>query len=234
MAGTSIEACLSYYCDEKDFCTGPSRPDGDYDLVKKYGDHHYRQINNIDISNGMTRFHNHEFPLGLYSRTGSRWEDYYKITCARNPWDLFVSYYWWTISKKENSYGKKALVTPQDSKAEIRRKFRIFTFTPVKYQERLGNMDGNETLVSPVDWLSRSTERFICSDDIDFFIQFENLRKDTDALFENLGLGKREIKNYKTSQRSVKIPYTEYYDDMTKKYVEQKFSFLVEKFKYKF
>ena len=230
-AGTSIEASLSYYCDSGDFCTGPSERDGDFYFIRKFNDNHYKSINNFDKANMLDRFHSHTYPNMLYDRTGSKWEKYSKITCVRNPWDLFVSYYWWCMRQRSDS---SYIISQNDSKSEIRRKFRMFMLSPARFDNGIEIASQNsKNIISPIEWLSINTNNFITSD-IDHFIRFENISEDIDSVFKSLNLKSRPVNKYKSNLRKTDHHYTEYYDSLTKSQISTSFKSIIEKFKYKF
>ena len=232
-AGTSIEAFLSRSCGEKDITTGPSISDN------KLIEPAFIERNNKD-DNGVHRFHSHTYPDLFYKLSKSKWGDYTKITCVRNPWDLCVSYYWWSMlstdhssmtSNRNHFIEKGMFIFKEDNYAEVIRKFKKFLFSPSEIGKN--NCDGPETFPMVIDFLARESERFI-RDDIDFYIRFENIKDDLQAVCSNIGIQPGDIPRFKTSHRRLDIHYSEYYDNIAKSVVEKKFQACIEKFNYYF
>ena len=104
-------------------------------------------------------------------------------------------------------------------------------FSPVEMGEE--NCDGPESFNSTLDFLSRDSDRFI-TPDINAYIRFENLEGDLEKVCHSVGLQFGKISRFKSLQRKLPLHYTEYYDNMTKKIVEEKFKTSIDKFKYYF
>lgn len=85
-AGTSIEIALSKFCGSKDIIT-PIYPEEEMRTQLNY-----RGAQNY-LSGG---FYNHISAAQIKNLIGDRvWNSYYKFCFERNPWDRFVSYYYW-------------------------------------------------------------------------------------------------------------------------------------------
>jgi len=230
VAGTSIEAMLSRECDDDDLLTGPGIHK---DLRDDTGDifETYRSRNNIDQSNGLSRFHPHSSPDILYNKTGDSWGEYTKISAVRNPWDMCVSYWWWSIFSGKSWGGKDIVPNKDDSRIDLIRKFRIFLFTLGSFSDTAwGDSDG---LISSLDWLSWASKKFY-TDDIDFTIRYERLEEDCRHICNLIGVKFDSVPRFKTNLRKLSTHYSEYYDPVTIKLVEERFSPIIKKFGYKF
>ena len=85
-AGTSIEIALSKFCGSEDIIT-PIYPEEE--LRTQLG---YRGAQNYQADG----FYNHIHAQQLKKLIGEGvWNRYYKFCFERNPWDRFVSYYYW-------------------------------------------------------------------------------------------------------------------------------------------
>lgn len=222
-AGTSIEAFLSRSCNENDIVTGPAKTDNR--LIESA----YYCRNNLD-TNGLHRFHGHTYPDLLYSKTNSTWDSYFKISCVRNPWDLCVSYYWWSIWSKSEHF-KDITINDKDNYADVIRKFKKFLLSPSILDE--SSINGAESFKTTIDFLARESDRFIKSD-INHYIRFENIQNDVKNLCNSIGIPPGEIPRFKSTQRKLPMHYTEYYDNIAKSVVEKKFLTSIEKFNYYF
>ena len=222
VAGTSIEALLSHSTGPVDLVTGSSY---EYDIKKGFV-----QKNNIDTNSiGLKslKFHSHTYPEMLYKKTNSKWEDYYKITAVRNPWDVCVSYYWWCMSEKN----LPCKILESDGKHDYLRKFRMWLLSPISIDMFESS---SEVYPSMISFLSKTNELYL-TEDIDYTIKFENLNIDIDEVFLNLGISKKnKIKKFKSHTRNNKHHYSYYYDNLTASVVYKEFEKTISKFNYKF
>jgi hypothetical protein len=235
VAGSSVEACLAKHCGEEDVLTG-----SDIDYERQQFD--YVSRNNFD-ERGKPIFHMHTSPQLLYSMTDNTWDDYFKFTIVRNPWEMTVSYFWWcfysptnsVISKcydaSEDSINEFSTITPseEDSADALRTKFEQFI-------EAVGHFNtgprGDEGFHRVIDWLSRSTCEFY--DNADTIIRYETLQEDYEKLCGVISLPKEMLPHLKANQRKSKIHYTDYYSDWSKIQVKMAFRDVISRFGYSF
>jgi Sulfotransferase family len=109
-AGTSIEIGLSKFCDEGDIIT-PISP-ADEKVRRRLG---YRGPQNYHLpqpsgneamppaSYNCERFSNHVGAKKVRRCLGDiLWNNYYKFCFERNPWDRFISFYYWRCRNNPN------------------------------------------------------------------------------------------------------------------------------------
>lgn len=104
-AGTSVEIALSSICGPDDIITGISPKDEAYRRELGFPgkqNHHlpfsrYRSIDWLKLLTGeRRRYFNHMSARDVIDRIGRDiWEDYFTFTIERNPFDKFISYYYW-------------------------------------------------------------------------------------------------------------------------------------------
>jgi len=208
-AGTSVEVLLRDMCGPTDIIT-PVAPDE----VKKG----FNSQNNIN-EDGIFKFHSHTWPDLLFEKTESTWNDYHKISMVRNPWDMCVSYYWWTMSRNKNS---QLIIKDSDIDSLIEEKFRLFLETKCFYDEHiLKNVDN--FYKSPVSWLSDISLNFM-SEEIDTYIRFESLQSDFNNVVCDLGGRPVELPRFKSNKRNLSYHYSKYYCEHTADLVKNYFS----------
>jgi hypothetical protein len=150
VAGSSIEVALAKTCGEKDLQTGSeySEEIEEYDYVPK---------------NNELVYHSHTSPTLLYRRSAKKWEDYYKVTVVRNPWDMIISYYWWSFNSPASirSTAPKPLETighqlwaPQtnDENTDISSKFQGYLEQMAFFR---GTPYGDEGPIRVIKWLAK-------------------------------------------------------------------------------
>ena len=228
VAGSSIEVALSKICGDEDLQTGSEYQEE----IEEFG---YIPKNNELI------YHSHTSPPLLYRRSAKKWEDYQKITVVRNPWDLIVSYYWWSFnspaSSRENVNKPLETVSHQlwtphinDGNIEIQEKFQGYLEQMAFFR---GTPYGNEGPERVIKWLADSTHEFYDAS-IDRIIRFENIQEDFDQFCQDLDIEAQVLPRLKSGQRKKTMHYRDYYDDYSSFLVKKEFRPLIDRFGYEF
>ena len=182
-AGTSIEHYLSQYCGPNDIIT----PFGKEILGKKFEGHNPR---------------NYE---GFYSHTSCKeirlripqevWENYFKFTFERNPWDKMVSRFW--HQGKVNDKLKK-----------------------LSFEEFCTNCK-NKNFPFPSDFELYTIEGKVS---VDFIGKYEHLLKDLCLVCDKLNIPfEPPLPKLKSEFRISKEHYSKFYNEYTKNLVQTQF-----------
>lgn len=208
-AGTSLETALSNYCSGDDVVT----PLGDYEFNKDpTGRWQHKAMNVGD-------FQQHDWAVTIRDKVGPAiWNDYFKFSIARNPWDRVVSLYTWK-SRNERKASQAArvlskLVGNGDTLQEARVKFSHF-------------LAG--------DW--ETNDRFYVIDDelcVDLVLRYESLADDVATLCARLGIPTIELPRLKSGFRQNELHYSDYYDEASKALVGERHRNDVRIFGYRF
>jgi hypothetical protein len=224
-AGSSIERSLSCFCNDEDVYTGMDKVDT-ANLTEEKRDYDFSKNNTIGK---RPIFYPHTSPdefFKLSTLMKSDWSDYFKISMIRNPYDMAVSYFWYSYYRTDGEFKP----FPDDSIDTLKIKFE-------KNLERIGDFTSDKTvdgnIMQYIEWLSRKSISFI-HDDIDFYIKYENLEKDYKHICDKVGIHTRQLPNSKSQYRSREIGYKEYYTQYSKFIVTKYFRHIIHKFDYKF
>ena len=221
VAGTSIEVSLSKFCGEKDVITPITK------YLPLFDEDEY-----VHQSQNDAGFYNHMSALAIKNKVGSRvWGTYFKFTVVRNPWDLVVSRYCW-----EKTFVKYRIAKCMRRLLEnpIRFEFykRLIRLLIHKFEVR--SFDSYIRGFEP-DW---TNERFYFDREgntvCDFYIRYENLSDDFDAVCTKLGIDPCRLPRLKSRTRNHDVHYSDHYSDKTKAIVASLFSREIECFGYTF
>jgi len=142
--------------------------------------------------------------------------NYFKFCFVRNPWDRFLSTYFYL---KKGGRGGRGDVRD----AKILNQFENF-------QEFVGNFDKIKNDSSDRHFY----EQFFWMDGgIDFIGKFENFQEDFNTVCDKIGIPQKELP-HKNKSNSNHKHYTEYYDDETRDIVAEKYAKDIEYLGYNF
>ena len=147
-----------------------------------------------------------------------KWNDYFKFSFVRNPWDRLVSQYMWRCSKKEidvknRSFKEWVVWRWNNWLSWLEKPRKVIRGNPV-----LGHKDKAVVLSKAFDEIYDEENNKI---QVDFVGRFENLRADFNIICEKLNIDKNIIMPHKHKTLRERKHYTEFYDDETRKIVEK-------------
>ena len=160
------------------------------------------------------RQQNHD-TLEKYNRyQDPRRKNYFKFCFVRNPWDRFLSTYFYL---KKGGRGGKGDVRD----AKILNQFENF-------KEFVGNFDKIKNDLADRHFY----EQFFWMDDrLDYIGKVENLQNDFNFICDKIGIERHKLPHKNPTKHK---HYTEYYDDETREIVAKKYAKDIEYFKYEF
>ena len=223
------------------FCIGASgavyRPDRDDDYFGAL------QVRNNDIFADLTinegRDNGHIAPEIIRKKVGdSIWSEYFKFTVIRNPWDWFISLYWWQWPSRLEGQIQPGRATAL--KASIYYVLRRWRQTRNRYHA--GHTIDKESVERALRqgrfeaYLAR-WPRFYFMDGrpyADCYLRFENLQEDFDRMCHTLGLPAGVLPRTKSRVRPKGVDYRDYYTDWSRDYIGRRFREIVDAFGYSF
>ena len=142
------------------------------------------------------------------------WDDYFKFSFVRNPWDRMVS-----MAKYPEFYG----CTINNESINVSEYLKKFPEIEIDERSLSANYVGKS--------LSNSVYLNLLDEPLDFVGKFENLKQDIEFVCDKIGTPVRKFLHKIASDHK---HYTEYYDEETKQIVAEVFAKDIEYFNYKF
>ena len=147
------------------------------------------------------------------------WDDYFKFSFVRNPWDRMVS-----LIKFSGFYG--ANLEKENKKINV--SCYLKKFPDVEIDPRSESKD-EKIKANP-----NSVYLNIINEPLDFIGKFENLQQDFNTVCNEIGIAEQELPRLHKSNHKHHQHYTEYYDDETRSIVAKKYAKDIEYFGYEF
>lgn len=231
VASTSVEIALSKHCGEDDVVT----PISDFDTNADSDEYSIYPRNYQE-----KHFYNHILPEEIKQKVGVEvWNNYYKFTIVRNPWDQVVSRYFWEKNRHNTLKNqiKKTFKRPDIFKTgshvmlfnRIIRRLHKFMLVNIK-------SDFDKEL-----WLYKNkwyNHKFYFDQEgvpvCDFYIRYENLVEDYQQVCKELGIPCEKLPRTKDKFRNDRRHYSEYFNAKAKQKVKELFKDEIEYFNYKF
>ena len=195
-AGTSIEAELSNYCSGSDIVT----PMNDFRHNRdENGKFIHKSMNADDFVKLDLPNLQHADALTIKNQVSPEvWNEYYKFSITRNPWDRAVSYFFW---ENRNNPALK----PQK---------KIYHYLGVSFNENDQLRRLFSTYIKNAAW--PNNDCFYTLDDelcTDFVIRYEKLSEDYSKVCNKLGLPANTLPRLKGGIRKKNFHYSNFYDD---------------------
>ena len=233
VAGTSIQASLSRHAGADDVMgiDFPARAfdrradDDDFGIVR------------ARVGDGTGRYEKHDLPDAVREKVGEKvWNEYFKFTVVRNPWDLLVSYlyfkfgplYWRDVWWR----GRR----PFEFLLNLPRAFRLHRLrSEFRRGRRKESVEAilRERLFGPVEQIPQF---YFSRGELyaDRVIRFENLQQDYDEVCKRLGFPPRFLPRINTRQRPGSTDYRDYYTEYSREHVADLCRALTSEFGYRF
>lgn len=222
VAGTSVEVNLAKQCEENDIITSVRKFDKNSDESKF-----------VHMARNNEGYNGHMLPDKIREKIGEKiWNEYYKFTIVRNPYDLAISRYFWYKTRPTKT------LTSQMTKTRLKQHM----FQPSSYVRLIKNIlklnKGNfAELAKHFDKQWKNTGYYFDSDGrpiCDFYIHYEHLDEDYKEVCKHLGMPYQRLPQIKVKQRKEKKHYSKYYDRKARKRIEKIFKKELSFFNYKF
>lgn len=155
-------------------------------------------------------------------------DNYYKFSFVRNPWDWCVSRFYQRMHcrKIQNKWFHKEFKAFMIHTKELRNKYS-FENRADRQKIRKKHNEIRE-IIPQLFWLTNKNGSVV----MDFIGRFENIQKDFNIACDKIGIPRHDLPFKNVSKK--KKHYTEYYDEETKKIVDELYKKDIETFKYKF
>ena len=217
VAGTSMEINLAKHCGPDDIITPISAFDSSSDE-----DSYDHSVQNAD------GYFNHITPDEIREKIGEEvFNNYFKFTIVRNPWDLVVSRYWW-----EKARFKKPLTSFLGWERVTRNvlnpaAYKSFLMKAKKRSRSKASQGSFQKFIERYvpEWMN--TQYYLTPDGTpicDEYIMYEDLDGGYKKVCAAIGIPYEPLPRTKTKQRTQKKPYPEYYDESSQRAVGKLFA----------
>ena len=155
------------------------------------------------------------------------WDDYFKFSFVRNPWDRHVS----MLKHEEYFYGKSDTLGQGNLSID-----KLLHYT-TKYGSPPDTIEFDYRFVErnffdKFDLIPQAVYTNYVGPEMDFIGRFENLQNDFDIVTKMLGLEQRELPNSGASKE--RTHYSDYYDDKSQTLIKSIYDFDIKRFDYSF
>ncbi|MEN8154473.1 MAG: sulfotransferase family 2 domain-containing protein [Acidobacteriota bacterium] len=194
-------------------------------ILDDYSDIKSRYITDIDRDFPYYHHISAQELKKIFDLNGWDWFSYKRFCIVRNPFDRVVSLYHHKIQTSTQPDERRS--RPYN----LARKIKYKLLGDSKFENYVKHLN-------PKKRLTTSLKEFLCDKDgnflVDDVLMFENLGTELPEYLKQFGIKieKEDIPHLNLS--SGRNKYKEYYDPLTRKKVEEIYSYEIERFKYKF
>lgn len=242
VAGTSILISLAPLCKEDDVLiihpvldTFDPTVDDDGGDVRMRNAHVFADLSVSRRSRGV-----HILPERIKRTVGDKvWDGYFKFTVVRNPWDWFVSLYYYKLGvnwPKDLLAARKA-VSPRRLLIDARTRYRMRRVLP---NFELGRHKENIEFILKKNYFAKqiaAMPKFYFMDGRQYaayYIRFENLERGYDEVRRLLQLPRQPLPRRKSRIREKNNDYRDYYTDWSRAYIARRCRQVIDTFGYRF
>ncbi len=219
-AGTSVESWFEPYC----------MPEGEWQ-ASHWRDQYDSEAGIIGFrgkGRGDQTWFNHMPAARIKELLGEQiWNDYYKFTTVRNPFDKLVSGFA-MYEKKRETYS-------------LTRRLRNCCNRALNRGRPIDRTTGSSRIERFQSWIKKGgmiidRDKYMIDDTVcmDFFIRFESLREDMQRVSEHLGIpfDAAQMPGFKTGIRKHDFRVSDYYDAETEAIVRDHYQWEIDNFGY--
>ncbi len=138
-------------------------------------------------------------------------ENYFKFTIVRNPWDRLLSNYFF----RKYNFNDEFIQDMSFKEWVVNSKTGDYSFENCLSKRK------------QLDWIIDMNEEIL----VDFIGRFENLQQDFNTICDKIGIPRQQLPHKNSTKHK---HYTEYYDEETKQIIAEKYAKDIEYFGYKF
>lgn len=174
------------------------------------------------LHKGVNAPPDHQLPHDIIERLPDIWREYFTFAFVRNPWDRFVSAFLYN-TRRGKAKGSKA--------KGIEKILPRYNYNFNKFM----SIHGNERILKSFQFRPQTTWLWSRNGkplDYNFIGRYERLQEDFNFICEQIGLEETQLIHRNASPN--RKHYTEYYNNKTKKIVENLYKTEIEYFNYRF
>ena len=237
VAGTSLRIALARHCGAADVILGDEtyRRGLDADDFGVLVAQNTEAFADTEIAGWLSP---HILPDTIRARVGARvWDEYFKFTVVRNPWDLFVSFHRykllvdWPNIQHAGGTRVRGWFGNVRRRARLRRALRDLQRGRCKESVEFALRKG---LFAPL--VAEIPQFYFCHGRryADHYLRFESLQRDYDEVCRSLGLPRKTLPRAKTGVRKRGDDYRACYTDYSKEHIAAICRRMVHEFGYRF
>jgi len=219
VASTSVEMNLLKHCCDSDIIRGPENFSSRYDEEAV-------DVKDLYFKNANRKLRTHLKPKQIRHLIGKeKWDQFYKFTITRNPWDRYIFYYYWKKHRLKHLVINKtlyALKHPLHSKAKKNCIKQIKQYNRFTRSQNIKKICKRFHGFTP----DESGKPFC-----DYYIRFSHLEEDYKHLCEKLNISYEPLPRYKSKLRKKALPRS--YTKKTEKIIGEIFQDEINYFGYK-